>query len=382
MLFAALLCGCNHPLPVAADTKRAGTATSIVPSRDADDVARFVAGIPGTPGGPFAELETSAAWKGHRRLVDRAWTHADGELIGGLHQFQNQELSDTLAGTRTIFYPFGGPDALTPTVFFPHSNSYVMVGLEPAGTLPSSAQIGKKDLAQYLSAVRRTIGSELGRSFFVTREMDRQFRGQVTDGLMLPILLLLSRSGHTILGFRYVRIDDDARIVERPAAYVTASPFPNKGVEIEFRTNADQTVHRLAYFSVNLSDDRLRENKTFLAYTTQLKGAATLLKATSYMTHRRDFSVIRDVMLTNSAVILQDDSGIPYHCFVADRWKLQLYGDYTQPYGSFRFLVQPDLRRAYQSSTARPLPMHIGYGYRRIASNLLLAERITPPAVH
>ena len=38
--------------------------------------------------------------------------------------------------------------------------------------------------------------------------MDRQFRGQVTDGLCLPILELLVRSDHTILGFRYVRLDD------------------------------------------------------------------------------------------------------------------------------------------------------------------------------
>lgn len=376
-LFVALLGGCSRPSRVAADSTPAKTVDPIAASREADDVARFIAGMPGTPDGTFADLENFAAWKEHRRLMDQAWRHAEAELIGGLHEFQNQELNDALASTKSLFYPFGGPDALTPTAFFPHSESYAMVGLEPAGTLPSNAQIRKKDLAQYLLSVRRTIGSELGRSFFITREMDRQFRGQVTDGLLTPIILLLVRSGHTVLGFRYVRLEDNGEVMERPASYVSTAAFANKGVEIEFRSHADQTIHRLAYFSVNLADDRLRENKAFLAYAGRLKGTATLLKATSYMTHRGDFSIIRDMVLANSAVILQDDSGIPYHCFGAGLWKLQLYGDYTQPYGSFRFLVQPDLRKAYRTSAARPLPMHIGYGYRRITSNLLLARRVS-----
>jgi hypothetical protein len=382
MLFAALLWGCSRPPPVTTNSRPALSLDNIPHSRDADDVARFIAGLPGVPGAPFVDLETSAAWKEHRRLVDQAWSHAEAELIGGLQEFQNRELNDALASTGPLFYPFGGPDSLTPTVFFPHSKIYVMVGLEPAGTLPSVAQIRKKNLAKFLPAFRRTIGSELGRSFFITREMDRQFRGQVTDGLLLPIILLLARTDHTIVGFQYVRLDDNGETVARPDNYISPAAFANKGIEIEFRTNADQSLHRLFYFSVNLSDERLGENKPFLAYVARLRGAATLLKATSYMTHRRDFSIIRDLMLNNSSVILQDDSGIPYHCFGAGQWKLQLYGDYTQPYGSFRFLVQPDLRKAYQTSAARPLPMHIGYGYRKITSNLLLAKRVTAPAVH
>jgi hypothetical protein len=41
----------------------------------------------------------------------------------------------------------------------------------------------------------------------------------VSDGLFLPILELLVRSHHTILGFRYIRLDDAGQIVERPAVY-------------------------------------------------------------------------------------------------------------------------------------------------------------------
>jgi len=345
-------------------------------ARDLDDIARFVAGLPGKDGSPFSELETSAAWQSHRRQVDATWRRAEGELLGGLQDFQRQELNRTPIASAPVFYPFGGPDALTPVLYFPHSPSYVLVGLEPAGTLPSLKQIRKKALPAYLSALRRTMGSELGKSFFVTREMDRQFRGQVTDGLLLPLSQLLVHTGHTVLGFRYVRLDDAGGLIERAPDYRGPGPIGNKGVEIEFQTDADGSVHRLLYLTVNLADDRLRPNQAFRLYAANLKGATTMFKATSYMTHRPNFSIIRDLVLAASDAVLQDDSGLPFHFFASGQWKVQLYGDYRRPYGSFRWMEQKDLEKAYQLAAVKPLPMHVGYGYRKITSNLLLAERV------
>src|SRR5580698_4337646 len=137
--------------------------------------------------------------------------------------------------------------------------------------------------------------SELGRSFFITRQMDQQFRGQVTDGLLLPILQLLVRTNHTILGFRYVRLDEQGAVIDRTLDYHATTRYGNKGVEIEFRSE-DQSEHQLYYFSVNLSDERLAENKPFQTYVFTLKASTTMFKSTSYMLHRRDFSLIRNLV--------------------------------------------------------------------------------------
>lgn len=354
-------------------------ADAVPASRDADDVGRFLAGLPGTQGSPFANLETSDAWIEHRRLLDEAWRRADTRLVRDLEGFQTKELKERVAPSLPVFYPFGGPDTLTMTLLFPQSPVYVMVGLEPAGTLPRLAQIERKDLPKYLAATRETVASELGRSFFITRQMDHQFRGQVTDGLLLPMLHLLVRTRHTILGFRYVRLDDEGRVIDRAVDYKASTRFGNKGIELEFRSSSGGATHKLYYFTVNLSNPRLEENQPFLKYLSNLKGTVTMLKATSYMTHRADFSLIRDQILANSAAVLQDDSGIPYRCFTPDQWQVQLYGDYESPYGSFRWMEQPDLRKAYASGEAKPLALRLGYGYSRIASNLLLATR---PASH
>jgi hypothetical protein len=368
---------CGHPANAPTAEPRADRLLAPVPhDRYADDVGRFLAGLPGRTGSPLATLEEDAAWATHRNELDRAWTSIEQERLHAFREFQSSELGNAPVAAAPAFYPFSGPDALTVTVFFPHAPVYVMVGLEPAGTLPRPKQLERKHLETYLTAVRSTTASELGRSFFITRQMDHQFRGQVTDGLFLPILELLVRSGHTVSGFRYVRLDDSGEIIERAPDYHAPGRIGNKGVELEFRTDSDQSVHKLFYFSVNLSDEWLRENEPFRSFLSKLQGTTTFLKATSYMIHKPEFSIIRDHVLSNSIAVLQDDSGVPFHFFISSVWQVQLYGEYSRPYGSFRWLEQPDMREAYLKSGPKPLPFRIGYGYSKAPSNLQLASRV------
>lgn len=376
LCLTGLALSCGHPQKTDGQKPSANRFSEPTPrDRYADDVGRFLAGLPAKPGSPFAAFQKRDEWVRHRRELDRRWSEIEDKSLPAMRAFQKQEISGTSLTSSPVFYPFSGPDALMVTIFFPQNPVYVMVGLEPAGTLPTTKQIVRKNLGEYLARVQTTIKSELSRSFFITRQMDRQFRGQVTDGLFLPILQLLVRTNHTILGFRYVRLDDAGQIMERAADYQAPGRIGNKGVEIDFQTDSDQSVHKLFYFSVNLSDNGLRENGAFVSFLTSLKGTTTFLKATSYMLHKQEFSTIRERILSNSLAVLQDDSGIPYHFFTTARWRVQLYGEYVRPYGSFRWLEQPDLRKAYLTLASKPLDFRIGYGYGKIASNLLLATR-------
>ena len=136
-----------------------------------------------------------------------------------------------------------------------------------------------------------------------------------------------------------------------------------------------QAVHRLYYFSTNIADDHLKENKGFTAFVPQLKGMTTYFKATSYMTHRPEFSIIRNLVLNGSSAVLQDDSGLPYHMYTDPPWHVQLYGNYEKPIRPFKWLEQKDLEAAYQATDPKPLNFHIGYGLARLPSNLLFATR-------
>jgi hypothetical protein len=386
--------GCSQSQPVAAEQTTpaptvpaketilakgpSASGPTLAPRRDADDTARFLAGLPGKEGSPFLELESSEVWKDHRKRMDTAFARADKVLLGGLREFQKNELDDPASAKAAAYYPFSGPDVLLVTLAFPHSPVYSMAGLEPPGTLPAVEHLEKKKMPEYLPATRDTLASVLGRSFFITKQMDSQFRGQVTDGLLLPILELLVRENNTILSFRYVRLDDDGKVVDRDSTYQPSALYANKGIEVEFRSDTDQSVHKLHYFTLNLADERLKGNKAYQNYIAGMKGFNTAFKATSYMTHHVEFSVIRGLVLDNANVIVQDDSGIPFKYMPSDTWNIQLYGAYTQPFGVFKYWAQKDMAKAYTEPGVKPLPFRIGYGYSAIPSNEQVARRIHP----
>jgi hypothetical protein len=192
---------------------------------------------------------------------------------------------------------------------------------------------------------------------------------------MLPILSLLVRTDHQILGLRMVRVDEQGHVVAWTDD-ATGAKFRTRGVEIEFQ-GKEGPPRRLSYYSVNLDDKHLSANHGFQAYVKELGSVKTLLKATSYMTHHPEFSNIRDLILAQSEAILQDDSGIPYKFYDSAVWQVRLFGEYERPYGSFRWLEQPSLRQAYQGPGVEPLPFRIGYGFHRVPSNLLLARRLS-----
>ena len=153
------------------------------------------------------------------------------------------------------------------------------------------------------------MASELGKSFFVTREMDRQFRGQVTDGLFLPIGQLLVRSGHTLLGFRYVRLDERWPAGRSAPDYHAPGLIGNKGVEIEYPTDADRSLHRLLYFTVNLADNRLRPNQAFVRYASRPEGRDHHVEGDLVYDPPSRVLGIRNLVLANSGAVFQDDSG-------------------------------------------------------------------------
>ena len=381
-----LLLGCQKsaPAPTVAKAAAAAAAEPVAPTwsdtvphdRVVDDTARFLAGMPSNAGSQFTTLEQDKSWVEHRQLMDAAWSRADEKLIKGLKEFQQRELSTEPFDRNLLFYPFSGPDALTATLVFPMAANYDFVALEPAGSLPTLAELQKKMGGEYLSGIRTTVASELGKSFFVTREMDRQFRGQVTDGLLVPVLLLLVRTDHTVLGFKYVRLDEKGEVVDRPNNAHIEAKYANKGFVVEFRSEADKSIHRLYYLSLNLDNNHLKGNTGFSTWVKAMPTHTSLLKATSYMTHHDEFSIIRGMVVDNSAAVFQDDSGVPYHYFDPTKWSVQLYGEYTKPYGSFAWLEQPDLRKAYLAGGVKPLTLRLGYGFGKVTSNLLLAKRL------
>lgn len=341
--------------------------------REIDDLARFIAGMPGAEGSAFKAAEETPGWVRHAADSDRGWKRFLTQRQPKMREFAKDRLSQKPAAQPTLFYPFGGPDIMTAQSLFPNASTYVLVGLEPPGSLPDPEML-RDSVNSYLPRLRASLGSILSKSFFVTREMDRQLRGQAADGLLPVMLIELVRNGNTIRGMRYISLDADGKWIERT---VEGRQRRGKtdGVAVEFADLAG-AVHQLAYFSVNLHNSKYKDNTAFHRHLERMGDISVMFKSTSYMTHRDDFDLIRTQVLSRAAAVVQDDSGIPYRFFAPEGWQVTLYGHYEQPYGSFRYLKQEDLRQAYiDRQTPDDLPFSIGYGFGRVKSNLLVAKK-------
>ncbi len=346
-----------------------------------NEIARVLAGKPVEPSSPLRSVTESPSWKAHAAEFDRVWKPLEIERLPAMRRFEASELSDVRGSRRTMLYPFGGPDALNAVTLFPDSPAYVLIGLEPIGSLPDETML-RTDLDRLLASVRQSLDSLLQRSFFITREMDSSLRGQKFNGVLPDILVQLVRLDAEILAVSPVQVAEGGVLAPWDRAKVSARAVRNRGVEIVFRRAGRTTPQRLYFFTVNLGP-RLAGNQAFLTYLDRTAPFVTFLKATSYMPHHRGFRVFCRKVLETSDAILQDDSGIPYSYYRTPEWQLQLYGEYEKPYGSFRYLEQPDLHQAYLvPGAAKKLDFRIGYGFSKVPSNLLLARRKPAPREH
>ena len=352
------------------------TLTSALPvtlGAEANHAARFLAGLPSLAGSPYQDLEKDPAWVEHKAKLDEIFAKIDGNRTKPQAQFGQTEVAPN-DHAKNVFYPFAGADAWNVYLFFPKADTYTLIGLEPPGTLNGMEKLIKNPatLGKNLERIRYTLRSILELSFFVTREMDREFRGQITDGLLVPLLVLLARHEVTIDSLRYALVSDTGQIIDRDPKDPKLPRNKNKCVEIKFTKNGKTQIMR--YLSADLV--ALQFNTGLLVYLDSLGRVDTYLKATSYMPHHEACDIIRANILSRSDMILQDDSGMPFRFLKPPDWEVHLYGKYTKPITIFNYRTQADLRKAYEEAgRAKELKFPIGYGSNRAPSNMQMALR-------
>jgi hypothetical protein len=272
-----------------------------------------------------------------------------------------------------MLYMFSGPDFLYANAFFPKATTYVLSGLEPVGTVPDLTAM-RGSVAPTLHQLRASLSTILSYSFFKTHKMRSDLRVGRVNGTLPILYVFLARSGKTIREVTPVRLDDGGALQpDVDGVRGTAT----RGVKIVF-AGSDGEARTLYYFSTNLANDGVKSSK-FLKFCETLAPGDSLIKSASYLLHSGGFSTVRDFLLANSAVVIQDDSGIPFAYYDSLKWDLQPFGHYRGPIGIFA--------RGYQSKYAvffrnsRPIDFGIGYRWRPHESNLLLAVKTSADAV-
>jgi hypothetical protein len=307
----------------------------------------------------------------------KRWEDFDSSRILKLTDFRNKELGRDIAHEKTLFYPFSGPDILYANLFFPETERFILVGLEPVGTLPDLNSTANDSLKKYYNKINSSLHAILKFSFFRTESMSRDLKNEEVDGTIHLLFLFLSRTGNSIVSAKPVTIDSSGnKIYMASFEELKSAKLMTKGVEIVFKTPEEQ-VKELDYYSLNLINTSLNKNAGFTTYLDSLKTFNTYLKGASYLLHKPYFSVIRNKILQGSSTIVQDDSGIALRYFKGKgtEWDYKLFGNYTRPISLFRNCYQKDLDSLYKQNAATPLGFGIGYNFKDKNSNLMLAKR-------
>jgi hypothetical protein len=294
------------------------------------------------------------------------WRQDDEARLSKVRAFAQARLASLDDAAPTVFYPFGGPDALYPTALFPKATAYVLVGLEPVGRPPDLASLSRPELEASLKAMQQYITPILQISFFRTDDMEQELQNK---GVLPILMVFLAGTGHRIWDVEPMAVGPDGALV--PSSWEKKP----RAVRVDFSTKDAPERQSLFYFSQDLSDAGLKKRPEFEAYLARLGRPVTFLKAASYLMYEPWFSRIRSAILERSRAVLEDDSGLPLKAFHTNEWNLTFFGTYTGPIHRFKNCLQPDLQEAYAKGSALPLPFGIGYQHIAGHSNLMLAVR-------
>jgi hypothetical protein len=323
--------------------------------RGLTDAARVLAGQP--------------AWQEWKREFDADWTRATSERFNRMRTWRDEQLSPQAGPCGTLMYPFSGPDILNAYLLFPDCRTYVLFGLEHPGTLPALDHLSPGVVSELLAHIRHALGDLLARNYFITRHMMTDVESSDLHGNFPLMAVFLARLDTRIVSARALEIGRDGELgapVDRPAVPALEVVFIRDGY-------APQT---LVYFRAQAEDQALRNHPGVVRYLERQAPFVTFLKSASYLLHTPQFSVVRDLLLARSRLILQDDSGVPYRFFPAPEWNVELYGRYQRPVKEFNYGFQPDLAKAYAvQSAVKPLTFSFGYHWETGSSTVMLAKR-------
>ena len=355
------------PLVVVALLAVAGPARA-TDTASANDMARFLAGLPPDAESPLAPFTREGSWQQHARYFDNAWKGLDSRQLSRIREWSKENLA---VRQPTTFYMFSGPDFLYADAFFPGSATYVLSGLEPVGRLPEIKHISRRTLPGVLGHLRASTGSVLRISFFLTNQMRAQLHYAQLNGTLPILYTFLARSGKTITDVEFVTLEPDGS--RKPSDGEPIKNVPN-GVKIAF-TSADGKPQTLYYFSTDVSNGGFKSSG-FLKFCEQAR-------------HRR--RVREERLLSHAQRQLLDGARVPAHAFGHDRagrhgrarallQVRRLGAAPVRPLSRAHRPVQRPLsaaalRTSSARSRAKPIAFGVGYRWRPNEFNLLLATR-------
>lgn len=338
-----------------------------------DNLARFVAGLPQLDSNSFSALESDPYWQEYKTAMDNNWKKMVDTRLNKITSWRDSTLA-SYQDSLTLFYPFSGPDFLHATYLYPHTSTYVLAALEPVAAVPQLDTLPPAHRDKFLDTLGASLRDIFQKSYFITKHMKKDLK-QV-NGVLPPLYFFIQRSGHEFLSQTFIEIDSLGNATE--VDYKKLHWYKTPGVKLVIRNLTTHQIKTLYYFSVSISNGGLAERPGFVTFITNHAPFNTFVKSASYLMHTTPFTSIKELILTHTENLFQDDTGIPYKDFKKNHGlDVQFYGEYVKPvkdFGDARY--QPDLDSAFKASiTRQKLPFSLGYHWGTARQHYILVRK-------
>lgn len=320
------------------------------------DTALFLAGRPVRQGAGLSQLQQTGEYRAYARESLQRWNYRASRRIDLQNAWQSDHIQSLVGSPRTILYPFGGPDLLYAMGMFPDSSRYVLLGLEPVGSVPDLEHTEPAGVISSLDRHAKATETQLLHGYFITKDMKTDFSNGALQGVTPVLMSAIGFMNGTITGIQSI------------------SAAGNPGIQIDYHIPGRGRKTAI-YVSGDLSNRGF--NGAFQSWLgSNAAGSTAYFKAASYLMQDGAFTSVRGWVLGNCRALVQDDSGIPYKAIDRSQWDVHLFGSYQAPIEFFARHAQPELRAAYDAAGAVP-PVTFGSGYQMKAAgaNLMIAVR-------
>ncbi len=337
-----------------------------------NNTARFIAGLSVDEPSKLYKLSKTRNYLNYKQQINKLWTRLQSKNISIIRKWREKNLPAEY--NKMIFYPFSGPDMINPIAFFEDGRDFILYGLERIGSIPQPHKTHQQTVMNDLWRIHRALNTILHINFFKTIDMRKDVGEKTLSSVTGIMMFFLSRLSYEVVYIKKIWLDNNSKVINNTGK---DSKTKNgvKGVEIVFRKNSDSPLKRVRYYQIDISNPSLLKHKNFVKYLNSQKTFTTIIKSASYLLHNNVFGKIRDIILSKSSQVLQDDTGVPIRFYTKGKWKLTYFGYYVAPITLFRAYYQKALRDGVKKMSKARLPFRYGYHYRPGESHLIFAVR-------
>lgn len=326
------------------------------------EAAYFIAGMPTTT--YLTDLQAKDYYAEHKKFTDTSWKFSVSSMLDPIEKWKTEKQIGETKDSMLCFYPLSGPDFLFGNAFFPDAHNYVLLGLEPRGTMCDFRTMNDEQIKKYLSGIRGSMKYLNSRGYFVTMHMSSDFTKAHLNGMVHMMLYMMARTGHKIVDVYNVYIENDG-VNDGMESRKPINTDPDKNltaIKIDFLSTDGLTKKSAYYFKLDASDENLANHPEFEKFVERFGPRVSYMKSASCVLTNNNFAVMRKLVLGSEA-FLQDDTGVPYRYILADSTHdIKLYGTYTGTINDLDWCYQPGLRKALEKTgDTTELPYKISY---------------------